>query len=233
MERPRRVVAIYTAPALVEPCKAAFQSKAPWIELVNIVDDRLIFDINARGSIDAKLESRTMSYFSAAESCEADAILCTCSSIGEIAAKAAKRLTTPVIRIDGAMVEAAVEQGTRIGVLATLASTLDPTVRFIEETANRRAKEVRVVRGLAAGAYEAASAGDVAAHDASIMGAAMELVADGIDVLVLAQGSMARMASSLSGATGVNVLSSLDSGIEAVMAGLRGSEPAQTTAGNH
>lgn len=211
-----RVAAVYTAPALVEPCKDMFAERMPNVDLVNIVDDQLIFDINRNGSIDDDLEARTMRYFEAAERTHADAIFCTCSSIGEIADKAAALLSAKVVKIDEPMVEAAVRQATRIGVLATLASTLDPTARFIERKAQETGKQVTLIRGLAEGAFEAASEGNTAEHDDKIVRTAKSLLDQDVELFVLAQGSMARIEDRLKRETGNPVLSSMSSGIEQV-----------------
>lgn len=211
-----RVAAVYTAPALVEPCKDMFAERMPNVDLVNIVDDQLIFDINRNGSIDDDLEARTMRYFEAAERTHADVIFCTCSSIGEIADKAAALLSAKVVKIDEPMVEAAVRQATRIGVLATLASTLDPTARFIERKAQETGKQVTLIRGLAEGAFEAASEGNTAEHDDKIVRTAKSLLDQDVELFVLAQGSMARIEDRLKRETGKPVLSSMSSGIEQV-----------------
>jgi Asp/Glu/hydantoin racemase len=188
----------------------------PNVDLVNIVDDQLIFDINRNGSIDDDLEARTMRYFEAAERTHADVIFCTCSSIGEIADKAAALLSAKVVKIDEPMVEAAVRQATRIGVLATLASTLDPTARFIERKAQETGKQVTLIRGLAEGAFEAASEGNTAEHDDKIVRTAKSLLDQDVELFVLAQGSMARIEDRLKRETGNPVLSSMSSGIEQV-----------------
>ncbi|MFW5884548.1 MAG: hypothetical protein ACOCVW_03620, partial [bacterium] len=72
----RRVTAVYTANALVETCVHAFAERLPEVELVNVVDDQLIFDINRRGTIDPELEARTLALFDAADHSGADVVFC-------------------------------------------------------------------------------------------------------------------------------------------------------------
>ena len=212
----RRVTAVYTANALVEACREAFAERLPDVDLVNVVDDQLIFDINRRGEIDTELEARTLALFDAADHSGADLVFCTCSSIGEVADQAAERGRTRLVKIDQAMVEQAAQTGGRVGVLATLASTLDPTVRFIERVARETGADLTVVRGLAEGAFEAAVSGDRQTHDDRIVAAAERLQREGVDLFVLAQGSMARIEGRLKEATGRPVLSSLRSGVDRV-----------------
>lgn len=61
------------------------------------------------------------------EDCEA--MLNLCSSVGEVAdaaQDAAKYIGVPIVRVDEEMCREAVRQGKKIGVVATLATTLEP-----------------------------------------------------------------------------------------------------------
>lgn len=215
MKNPR-VAAVYTAAGIVDPCVQVFEDLYPDVELVNIVDSMLIFDINRAGAITPAIERRTMNYFRAAGNTGADAVLCTCSSIGDIADRADISMDVPMFKIDSPMIHQAAEIGGRIGVIATLRSTLDPTIRFLRRTAHEQASKIEVVRGLAEGAFDAVAEGDTEKHDRMIIDTAKEL-ADRVDLIILAQASMARVEDALKDATGKPVLSSLRSGIEEVV----------------
>lgn len=112
-----------------------------------------------------------------------------------------------VFRIDGPMAEKAVREGKKIGVIATLNTTLEPTVKLLEKKAAEAGVEVEIVNGLADGAFAAGQSGDKATHDRLIEEVAKQL-ADKVDVIVLAQGSMAAMEQKLVEMTGKIVLSS-------------------------
>src|SRR3546814_4764838 len=60
-----------------------------------------------------------------------DAALVTCSSIGAAVDIAAQLYDQPVLRVDRAMAEKAVATGRRIGVVATLSTTLNPTADLV------------------------------------------------------------------------------------------------------
>lgn len=209
------VACIYTAGALVEPLKAQFAETLPEVRMINIVDDSLIFDIIDAGSITDELAKRILAYFQAADHSGADVIFNTCSSVGEVADQAADLVSTPIIKIDEAMVIQAVAECERLAVLATLNSTLDPTIRFVERVAAAAGKTVHLEKGLAAGAFDAVISGDGATHDALIMETARKLV-DRVDGFILAQGSMARFADPLTDQTGKKVYASVVSGVEAL-----------------
>jgi hypothetical protein len=126
---------------------------------------------------------------------------------------ASQLVGVPVLRIDEPMASAAVESGTRVGVLATVASTLNPTVDLLRRCAQRLAKEVELVPVLRADAFAAITSGDSPRHDAIIVEAVVQLAGD-VDAIVLAQASMARVVATLEpGAVTVPVFSSPGSGM--------------------
>jgi Asp/Glu/hydantoin racemase len=72
---------------------------------------------------------------------------------------------------------------------------------------------VSTVRHLAEGAFDALMSGDAAGHD-ELLEAEILRAASACDVVVLAQGSMARLAPALASQTAVPILSSPRSGVE-------------------
>jgi hypothetical protein len=95
------------------------------------------------------------------------------------------------------MADLAVQTGARIGVAATLSTTLEPTAALIERRAQVAGRDVRVVSKLCEGAFDAVIAGDTATHDRIVAAGLQELIEQS-DVCVLAQASMARVVQSLS-----------------------------------
>ncbi|GHE26070.1 arylsulfatase [Streptomyces vinaceus] len=116
-------------------------------------------------------------------------VLVTCSTIGAVAESLAPELGVPVLRVDRPMAARAVRTGARITVLATVESTLAPTVALLAEEAERAGRPVSVTTHLVAHAWSRFEAGDTAGYLALVARAA-----DGVteaDALVLAQASMA------------------------------------------
>lgn len=174
----------------------------------NIVDDSLIKDVIAQGSLTPPVAARVVDQVALAERAGADAILVTCSSIGEAVELAARLCRVPVVRVDQAMADRAVGIGGRIGVLATLPTTLGPTEDLVRRRADRAGRSVAVNAQVCPGAFDALMAGDAAAHDA-LVGAALQTMIRESDVVLLAQASMARVAEGLAaGETAVPVLAS-------------------------
>ncbi len=210
-----RVFAVHTALAMVEPITVLFKEHLPDVKLNHIVDDSLIQEVIANNAVTPAVAKRLVSCFHMAVDGGADIIFNTCSSIGEIAQLARKMLPVLLIKIDDAMAIKAVESANKIGVLATLQTTLTPTANLLKKMAFELNKKIEIVEGLAEGAFQAVISGDREAHDKLILKAS-EAVADKVELIVLAQGSMARMETKLAEVTGKTVLSSPLSGVLAV-----------------
>ena len=149
------VVAIYTGHGLADPLKALFNEELPEIRLFNIADDSLIQHVIRDGKVTQSVAVRLTQYYKIAVDIGADYILNTCSSVGEVADTARKLFDTPILKIDEPMAIEAVKSYEKIAVLATLPTTLKPTVNLIKRQADQVGKRVSVIEGLAEGAYQA------------------------------------------------------------------------------
>jgi Asp/Glu/hydantoin racemase len=78
---------------------------------------------------------RVVNYAASAQEAGADYILFTCSSIGPAVETAATLTGVPVLRVDQPMADKAVQTGKRIGVIATLSTTLNPTSDLVRRRA--------------------------------------------------------------------------------------------------
>jgi hypothetical protein len=119
----------------------------------------------------------------------ADAVLLTCSTLGPAVAEVEGVPEVPVLRVDGALAEAAVRDGGRVVVLCTAATTMGPTGTLFETAAARTGAKVEL--RLVPGAWEAFKAGRIADYHAAIAAAADDAFRDGADEVALAQASMA------------------------------------------
>jgi Asp/Glu/hydantoin racemase len=113
----------------------------------------------------------------------------------------------PIIKIDDAMTQRAVELGSTIGVMATVPTTLPPTVDLIRYWADVACKQVDVKQYLCEGAFDILMAGNREQHDQMVLEGALQL-APQVDLIVLAQASMSRLAPMLAQEPGKVILSS-------------------------
>lgn len=188
---------VHTSATLVPVFAALCKEKLPDVEVFNIVDDSLVKGIREAGRITPTIEMRVAGYLTSAAYAGADYIMVTCSSVGPAVEAGAKGIPTPVLRVDMPMADKAVAAGKKIGVIATLSTTLEPTAELIQRRAALAGKEIELTSKLVEGAFEALMAGDGATHDVKVAAALKELSKQ-VDVIVLAQASMARVVDSLS-----------------------------------
>jgi Asp/Glu/hydantoin racemase len=184
-----------------------FAQIMPDVRLLNIMDDSLLPHCMAQKGITPEVTRRMCAYVVAAESAGADAVLSLCSSLGPTIDVARTMVSIPVIKIDDAHTEEAVRRANRIGVVATVGTTLKPTVALLREKASAAGKDVEIQESLAPGAFEALTRGDRDRHDQLIEEAARTL-APNVDLLLFAQASMTRLAPRVEEATRVPVLTS-------------------------
>ena len=187
---------IHTSATLVPVFAQLCKAKLPQVDTFNIVDDSLVRAIGAKGSLTADIARRVQAYIVSAEAGGADYILVTCSSIGPAVEASAFFAAVPVLRVDQPMADLAVRTGSRIGVIATLPTTLNPTSDLVRRRALSAGKDITLVSRLCEGAFEALMKGDAAKHDSMVAKALVELSSQ-VDVILLAQASMGRVVDTL------------------------------------
>lgn len=183
---------IHTTTATVEPLRALAAELLPGVAVVNFVDDSILPQLAANGGDVAAVAPRVLQYARFAEESGADVILEACSSIGEVVDEARRVVGVPIVRIDEAMADLAVARGPRVGVAATLVTTLAPTCRLLEGRAAAAGAPLALTTALVSEAYARLMAGDRDGHDA-VLAAALAELAPSVDCVVLAQASMARV----------------------------------------
>ena len=193
----KRLGLVHTSATLVPVFAALCKEKLPNVDVFNIADDSLVKGIREAGSLTAQISRRVASYLESAELAGADYIMVTCSSIGPAVEAGASLRGVPVLRVDQPMADCAVAMAKKIGVIATLATTLEPTADLISRRAAIAGKKIEITSKLCEGAFEALMSGDAATHDAKVAAALKEL-SQQVEVIVLAQASMARVVENLS-----------------------------------
>ena len=194
-----KLAIIHTTSATVETMKTLAAEYLPDAELVNFVDDSILPQLGRNGGNLADVEERMIHYARFAEQVGADVILEACSSVGEVVSKMQSAVSIPIVRIDEAMAEQAVQRGEHLGVAATLSTTLQPTTRLLRAKAQVAGKQVEITPLLIEGAYQKLMAGDRDGHD-NLLVEKLQDLARTVDIIVLAQASMARVLPRLSAA---------------------------------
>jgi Asp/Glu/hydantoin racemase len=187
---------IHTSATLVPVFQQLTSKGLPGVKVFNIVDDSLIADVIRKGELTAQTARRVVDYVGSAENAGADYIMVTCSSIGAAVEASAALTKVPVLRVDQPMADLAVAKGKKVGVIATLPTTLAPTSDLVKRRAAVAGKTIELTSRLCEGAFDALMGGDPAKHDQMVAAALKELSTQ-VDVIVLAQASMARVVDAL------------------------------------
>ena len=208
----KTIFIIHTSSVSVSDLSSLFAEMEPGGVVRHIIDDSLLPEVLANGGVTPGVTRRLCQYAVQAESAGATLIFNQCSSVGEVADIAAKMLKVPLVKVDERMAETACRTGSRIGVVATLPTTMGPTVRLIRRMAEKLGKSVTVTEELSRGAFEKLIARDSKAHNEMVI-ASIRTLAQQVDVVVCAQGSMLALKPDL-GETRVPVLMSPPLGVE-------------------
>ncbi|MDB5325599.1 MAG: Asp/Glu/hydantoin racemase [Phycisphaerales bacterium] len=190
------VFLIHTSASMIPVFKALTTELLPGHQVVNMVDESLLCDIIRDGKCPPLTAKRLANHVLSADEAGADFILVTCSSMGRAVEAASVLSTAPALRVDQPMASKAVSLGSKIGVVATLPSTLAPTVELIRREAAMIGKDITLTDRIVDGAFAAVISGDGATHD-KLVGDALRKLAKSVDVIVLAQASMARVVDAL------------------------------------
>ncbi|WP_306319939.1 MULTISPECIES: aspartate/glutamate racemase family protein [unclassified Streptomyces] len=211
---------LHTSPVHVPVFDALRDADHPGLELSHVVREELLERARVEGPEAVTGEVRAL--LDAAVADGADAVLCTCSTLGAVAEGLAANLGVAVLRVDRPMAARAVAEGRQIAVVATLRSTFGPTLDLIEEEAGRAGREVSVRTVFVDGAWELFLAGDRDGYLA-LVATAIDGIADA-DVIVLAQASLADAAAR--SRTTLSVLSSPRPGLGAAASECAGANKA-------
>lgn len=176
------------------------------VEMFSLEDASILAETRDAGYVTANAAARLVTMFMKAVQEGCDAILNICSSVGETADSVqdlADYIGVPIVRIDEEMCREAVRKGTRIGVMATLETTLEPTKNTIRRMSRACGRPVEIVDCLVENAFGL----DQDAFRARMTENA-EKIADQVDVIVFAQGSMAYCEQYIADKVHITVLSS-------------------------
>lgn len=187
-----KVALVYTSttPELIELVEKEVGAVLPAdTEVASYQDPSILAEVRDAGYVTAPPAARLVGMYMKAVTEGADAILNLCSSVGEVAdaAQDIGRYTgIPIVRVDEEMCREAVRQGRRIGVMATLPTTLNPTKNTILRVAREMNRPVELVDALVDGAF-----GLDQEQFRALMSEYAAKIADQVDVILFAQGSMA------------------------------------------
>lgn len=201
-----KIAVIYTVPSVYASFPALLRENFPGVTVVNTVDEYLASDPAEKGEFTVTNLNRLHALLRCAEMTEPDAIVVTCSTLTPPAETLRPLIKTPLVTIDGMMLRTAVATGSKITLLATAQSTINPGVTGLKAAAAKAGKTVDIETVVCDAAYTAIKKMDKEAHDREVLAAAEKL--KGRDVILLAQASMGHLRDEIQKRTGTPTFAS-------------------------
>jgi len=118
-----------------------------------------------------------------------DLILLACSTFNRAVENARTMVDTPMLQIDRPMMDLAVQNGSRIGLLATVPTTVPASERLLRLAAQEAGKEITVHTRLCSEAFKVLKAGNPEKHNDMLL-AEIDNLSSQVDAIVMAQVSM-------------------------------------------
>lgn len=188
----------------------------PEVDVMHLADDTIQRDNIAAGvGVIPKVNYyKFAQYAHNLEEAGVDMILLACSTFNYAAELGRPLINVPIAQIDRPMMEKAVSHSKKIGLLATLSTTVPSSERLLRIIAQENHKDIQIKTVLRAEAFDAWGRGDIQTHNAMVL-EEIEKLSGEVDSIVMAQLSMSAMAPYLKD-TRVPVYNSGDTGFSRV-----------------
>lgn len=186
---------IHASHITIAAMKPYLETILPEVTVMHLCDDTIQRDnLSAEvGTIPKVNYCKFAQYAHNLEEAGVDLILLACSTFNYAAELARPMIDTPIAQIDRPMMELAVQTGTRIGMLATLPTTVPSSERLLQIAADEAGKTIHCQTLLCSEAFAAYSKGDIDTHNRILLEAIDKLSGE-VDCIVMAQLSMSALA---------------------------------------
>jgi hypothetical protein len=187
------IALIHAVIPAMPPMREMLAAELPEVRVLNVLDEGLLSEVERRGGLAPECVERLATQIGLAVEAGASAVLLTCTAYSTVVPDVQARFPgVPVLAVDQVMVDRAVEMASRIGVLATVAAGLAQQTEMLQRAAALRGKSIEVVGSVHPQAMAALVRGDGDSHDRILLEALPALAAR-VDLILLAQASMARL----------------------------------------
>jgi aspartate/glutamate racemase len=206
-----RIAIIHAVRGAIDPIGVAFAALWPDARTDNLLEESLSTDIAEAGTETEAIQERIADLAAYVTKAGADAILYSCSAFGASIERVKQSSSLSVLKPNEAMIDEALDLGSRIGVVATFPPTLESMRPEFNDQAHHRGIDLRLEERFVPGAMDALNNGKIERHDTLVAEAVGTLT--GCNAIVLAQFTMARARPAVEAATTTSVLTSPDSAV--------------------
>ena len=167
------------------------QEIIPEVTVVHVVDDTIQNSNFAcqPGVIPKENFFKFANYAHNLELAGVDLIMLACSTFNRAVEVARPMINTPMLQIDRTMMDLAVKDGRKIGLLATVPTTVPASERLLKLAAEEAGKEIEITIVLCIKAFEEIKKGNVELHNELLL-KEIEQLSETVDAIVMAQVSM-------------------------------------------
>lgn len=202
------VALVHAVVPAMPPMRETLARELPQVRVLNLLDEGLLSEVERYGGLTSACVDRLATQVGLAIEAGAQAVLLTCTAYSPVVGEVQARYPhTPVLAVDQVMVDQAVSRASRIGVLATVPAGLEQQRALLGRAAEAAGKQIEIVPSLHPEAMAALNRGDADTHDRILL-EALPSLASQVELVLLAQASMARLAPKLPKDLPVPVLTS-------------------------
>ena len=201
--------AIHTTRLVIEPVHRSIAASAQDLQINHVLDEGILRRLAALGRITPEITDWLTRMVASTQDIGAELAVVSCSSLSPCVNEVRERLNIEVLKVDEPMMEYAVRNADRVGLVMTNPTTEAPSQLLFAEVTRRSGSRARLVPGLCPGAFAKLAGGDIEAHDTEVV-AVIEDLLEEVDLIMLAQISIARVRQHLDPRLAARVLSSLD-----------------------
>ena len=200
---------IHSTRLVIESIHKAMALQCPGIDFFHVMDEGILRKLAASGKITPEITQWLADMALSAQRAGADMAVVSCSSLSPCVNTVQKQVDIPVIKIDAPMMEYAVTHAKRIGLVMTNPTTEAPSKILFREVSDKLGRDATLIPCLCPYAFAKLNQGDVLGHDLEVIKSVEDILAE-VDVVMLAQISIARVKDRLDDSIKSRVFSSLD-----------------------
>lgn len=211
-----RIGIIHATMNSVAPMTESFASLKPGITALHFLNENMLVKAAERGGVEASTMRMFARLVFEASEAEVDGIIVACSLWCPFVRLIEHFVDVPVVAVNLPMLEAAVAESARIGIIATNAQSGVTTQKQLGEVAAQAGKQIETEVEAVPDAWKALQEGDVELHNRMICQAGERLAAKNCGAILLSQISMAGAARQMR-YPGVKVFTTPDEGAKKIL----------------
>jgi len=200
---------VHSTRLVIDALQTVVAAQCPDAEFIHMLDEGILRKLTNAGKMTPEICNWLTAMVLSTEKAGAALAVVSCSSLSPCVNDVRTKVNIPVLKIDEPMMEYAVKNFNRIGLVMTNPTTEKPSRRLCDEVSLNLGRSVTLISRLCQDAFKKLDGGDIQGHDTDVVNTVEKLL-DEADVVILAQISIARVRERMEDAIKNRVFSSLD-----------------------